>query len=86
MSHHDSSPLQRRVLQALALVHAALEDPTVDNIAEARSFVGELLPRVRRASPRSTGAAELELLAHQLGSTYQLLERKVDGAHRRGVN
>ena len=69
----DAFSLRTRAIQALAFVHAVLEDPSGRYAVEAHEFLDEYLPRLRSRTRRSHDPNELLLLA-ELDRAAKLLE------------
>jgi hypothetical protein len=76
----DAQSLRRSLEKALALGHAALEEPSTYRILEAQSYAEEVMPRLGRLRPPAFTLAEAQrtiALIGQLRAVLQLLERQL---------
>jgi hypothetical protein len=80
----DAHEVRRIVEQALALAHAAIDDPSPTRIAEARRHAAHVLPTMARATARGVplgDAKQLVDLVSQLRAVLQVAERRSTLAH-----
>jgi len=82
----EAEALRRSVEKALALAHAALDEPTVYRILEAKSYAHEVLPQLTRWKPPAftlADAKRMVALVGQLRAVLDLLDRRLHPAARR---
>lgn len=80
MTESDQTLAMKNFLErAIALAHAALDEPTPDRVASARRYAGEVFPRLRRIERYAMTLGEARQLA-ELISQLRSVIAAVDGS------
>jgi hypothetical protein len=75
----DPESLRHFLETALAFAHAALDDPSDDQVARARRYAEDVMPRIerlRRLEFTLSEARQVALLLKQLRSVLAVVERR----------
>jgi hypothetical protein len=70
--------IQRQIEQALAYVHAALDDRSTLSVEQARANAERVLPRVAKAMPKALSLSEARQL-YEYVSQLRAVLRALDG-------
>ena len=70
----DVNEIRQEVTRALALVHAALDDASDENLGPARQCIDRHMPRLRRRLRKADDSADLVMLIRELDRTTALLD------------
>ncbi|MDB4969040.1 MAG: hypothetical protein JWN44_4729 [Myxococcales bacterium] len=76
-------PLQPFVERALAFAHAALDEPSDDRLATARSCAADALERVRMLEFTLGEARQIVLLVTQLRAVLSVAEQRASRLYQR---
>ena len=78
--------LKRKVTLVVALVDAALKEPSVEKVHDAKVGAADLLPRLRRLLLDGTASAATVNEVAQLNAMLLALRWRLDGASRGARN